>query len=131
MDPAPPTPVVRSRLALFTAVVLLGCSAGYGFLSGLTESGGESPAQQISTWTELAYGALAGAGIIALLLPRLRWLAQWILYAWAVLWIATIPLGAVVWGGAGVGPAAGLGVGAAAVAGVVLWLAARSLARAP
>jgi hypothetical protein len=129
MDPAPP--VVRSRLALFTAVVLLGCSAGYGLLSGLTESGGESPAQQISTWAELGYGALAGAGIIALLMPRLRSLAQRILYAWAVLWTVTIPMGAVVWGGAGVGPAAGLGLGAAAVAGLVLWLATRSLARAP
>lgn len=122
---------LRSRLALIAAVVLLSGSAGYGLLSGLTESGGESFGQQIATWAELGYGGLAVAGIVALLWPRARGRAQPILLAWAVLLIVTIPLGSVVWGGAGVGPAAVLGVAAAAVAGLVLWLVGRALAGSP
>jgi hypothetical protein len=123
----PPTRAVRSWLALFGAGALLALTAGYGLLSGLTEAGAESWGQRMATWAELGYGALAAAGVVSLLWPRARgiWTRR-ILSGWAVLLVATIPLGSVVWGGAGAGPAVGLGVAAAAVAGLVLWLAGRA-----
>jgi hypothetical protein len=124
----PPPTAVRSWLALLAAGALLGLTAGYGLLSGLTEAGAESWGQRTATWAELGYGALAAAGLVSLLWPRVRggvW-ARRILYAWAVLLVVTIPLGSVVWGGAGAGPAVGLGVAAAVVAGLVLWLTGRA-----
>jgi hypothetical protein len=106
------------RLAVVSIVLLVSSISGL-FDSLEHISVVDTPLRMLFVVVQLLHSVSGLVALLAIVTKR-RW-AVWVLSVWAVSVTATATLAVVVWGGEGLGSAAGAGLGTAAVAALMVW----------